>query len=113
MEVRAGRHIEYDQLEEQPTYRVHFWQLTPGWAPSLESHILTGATDVKEAVDWAEANTSGRPWELFAQLEIFRSLESDPESWWIRLFGSSPLKPDLPADPTSTALSFERITQSD
>lgn len=109
MEVGPGRHIEYDQLEEAPKYRVHFWHLRPGWAPSLDSHILTGAADVKEAVNWAEANNSGRPWELFAQLEVFRSLDSDPEMWWIRLYGSSPLEPDSTSDPASTALSFERL----
>ncbi len=113
MKVRAGRHIEYDQLEEKPTYRVHFWHIKSGWAPSLDSHILTGATDVREAVEWSESNSSGRPWELFALLEVFRSLGTDPESWWIQLCGTSPLKPDISPDPESTALSFERITSAE
>ena len=110
MEVRAGRHIEYDQLDERPTYRVHFWHLKPGWAPSLDSHILTGAADVNEAIDWADTNSSGRPWELFAQLEVYRALGLDPEMWWVQLYGTSPLKPDVSPEPGSTALSFERIT---
>jgi hypothetical protein len=113
MEVRPGRHIEYDQLEDEATYRVHFWHHTPGLAPNLESYILTGASDVKEAVDWAEMNSSERPWELFVQLEVFRSLGSDPETWWIRLYGTSPLTPDPATDLNSTALSFERITPSE
>ena len=112
MKVRPGSHIEYDQLEEEPKYRVHFWHLRPGLAPNLESHILTGA-DVKEAVGWAEANNSKRPWELFAQLEVLRSLDSDPESWWIRLYGTSPLGSDSSTDAASTTLSFERIKPSE
>lgn len=113
MEVRLGRHIEYDQLEEEPTYRVHFWHIRPGWGPNLDARILTGATDVKEAVTWAESNSAGRPWELFALLDVHRALGLDPESWWIQLCGTSPLKPDVSRDSESTALSFRRITPSD
>jgi hypothetical protein len=113
MDVRPGRHIEYDQLEEEPTYRVHFWHMKAGWAPSLDSHILAGANDVREAVEWAELNSAGRPWELFALLEVYRALGTDPENWWIQLCGTSPLKPDALRDPESTALSFERASPAE
>jgi hypothetical protein len=93
MDVCLGRHIEFDQLVDQLVYRVHFWSVTAGSAPNLEAHVLRGATDVREVVDWAERNSFGRPWELFALIEVLRSLEADPEDWWVRLSGRSPLEP--------------------
>ncbi|MEO8262323.1 MAG: hypothetical protein ABI566_07110 [Pseudolysinimonas sp.] len=113
MDVRAGRHIEYYELVEKPAYRVHFWHVATGLAANLDAHILTDAADVQEALDWAGANSEGRPWEMFALFERLPSLASNPESWWVRLHGTSPLVPDSPSKPQTNALSFEHTPPSD
>jgi hypothetical protein len=93
MDVYQGRHIEFDELVSNPVYRVHFWTIRAELGPSLDSFILEGAVDVQEAIDWATNNRENRPWELFARIDVHRSLSSEPEDWWIRLHGESPLVP--------------------
>ncbi|MGE3448363.1 MAG: hypothetical protein AB7H92_12380 [Microbacteriaceae bacterium] len=93
MDLKPGGHIEYAELVDAPVYRVHFWSITPGYAPALDAFLAFGAADVREVLDWVDAAREGRPVEIFALTSVSRSLDQDPEEWWVRLLGESPLTP--------------------
>lgn len=50
---------------EAPIYRVYF---TDGGG-ATDEYRLTGATDVREALEWGTANAAGRSFQLFVETE--------------------------------------------
>lgn len=79
---------------ERPTYRLHFWSAGPnpsrgGVAWASDEWRLTDARDVREVLDWAEAQGKGRRIELLAEvrqqrLGVVRLLGIDPTGVRIR-----------------------------
>ena len=84
------------------SYRVHFWVLVNGWAPQLESWTLTGARGIEEVQTWIDQHYLGRPFELFAAVDVTTGDGFGREPLWIRLSGESPLE----AEGSSEGLGF-------
>jgi hypothetical protein len=63
---------------ETPRYRVYFWTrmpLQPGIPADVSSYRsdeyeLTGASDVREALAWAEQNANGREYTFHAVVRV-------------------------------------------
>ena len=89
--------------EEATKYVVLFWQALGNLKPralnigvpySSAAFELTGARDVTEALDWANANAQGRTFTLYAVDE--RDVESGGPRRVVQLFGVNPMvKPRL------------------
>ena len=50
----------------RPRYRVYFWSADRGRSEEFE---LTGAADVREALDWAESQAQGRDFQLLVVVD--------------------------------------------
>lgn len=70
-------------------FRVHFWERPrPGYAWNLDAWLLDDVANVQEAMDWAAANSRGRPYELFVETTGDLS-----EVYLVRLDGVTPNNP--------------------
>ncbi|MGA1838840.1 hypothetical protein VD659_18125 [Herbiconiux sp. 11R-BC] len=77
---------------DAPNYRVNFWQRSGEGAWVLDAFVLTEVRDVSEALEWAEVQANGRPFELFAEGrdEPVGAFGTPRTSGLVRLFGENP-----------------------
>ena len=93
MESRSidPRYISWEQ--DNPVYRVYFWELrSDGFAPSSDEWQIIAATDVHEVIAWAEKERGERSYELFIE---HQDSEAGRTGWadgrgLIRLAGDNP-----------------------
>ncbi|GAA1118411.1 hypothetical protein GCM10009582_14580 [Arthrobacter flavus] len=93
MRIFTTVHAEPRDSVDHPTYRVNFWQQPqPDFGWNLEAFVVVDAGDVNEAIFWAEQNSRGRPYELFAEIsdENVEGTERPRQSGLIRLLGKDP-----------------------
>lgn len=81
---------------DAPTYRARIWSgpIRLGYAWAVDEYEITNASEVREAIAWAEAEAAGRPLEFF--VKWFESSLRAPDNeiiqvpWMMKLFGISP-----------------------
>jgi hypothetical protein len=81
MEIRPVDPRDASWEEEQPTYRVYFWEADG----ASSEHELVGATDVTEVLGWADENRGTRTYTAYlvgrdggGQLGLARLHGADP-----------------------------------
>ncbi|WP_130179262.1 hypothetical protein [Cryobacterium sp. SO1] len=97
METRPidPRDISWEQ--DDPAYRVYFWELySAGYAPSSDEWQVTHA-DVHEVITWAEKERGDRGYELFVEHQERR----EERTGWAHTLGLIRLAGENPADRTS------------
>lgn len=84
------------ELFETPTFRARIWSapIKVGYTWAVDEYEITDASDLNEAINWAEREADGRPLEFFVKCfdTVTAVLDSDEVSrpWMMKLFGTSP-----------------------
>lgn len=81
---------------DAPTYRARIWSgpIKPGYAWAVDEYEISNASEVREAIAWAETEAAGRPLEFF--VKWFETALRAPDYEIIqvprmmKLFGTSP-----------------------
>jgi len=104
MEARRSLGCSETERVVEPTYQVDFWERPkPGFAWNVDTWLLDGCKDVREAIGWAEANARGRRFQL---LVLFDAGEGSQQT--ILLLGDNPNDPDDRPREASAAWGFTR-----
>lgn len=86
-------HAEPRESVESPTYRVNFWERPrPEGAWNLDAWVLSDVKDITEVLGWVEANSRGRRFEVFAEMdeEPVGPIGEARAAGLVRLLGSDP-----------------------
>jgi hypothetical protein len=68
MRTRSVVDILESDRDERPCYRIDFWeQPAPGYAWNSDVWIVEEAEDVMAVIDWAEAHSEGRRFQLLVR----------------------------------------------
>ena len=102
MEARPidPRDIAWEQ--DNPAYRVYFWELSSdGFAPASDEWQITDAS-VHEVITWAEKERGDRNYELF----IEHQERNEGRTGWVDSLGLIRLSGENPTDQTSKTVTL-------
>lgn len=92
MRTHETVHSECSYVDDEPTYRVNFWEGDGTTAWKLQAFVLSDVDNVREALDWVKRHENGRPAELFVEMdnEEIHPFDTPRKTDLIRLYGANP-----------------------
>lgn len=92
MRTHETVHSDCSYQDDEPRYRVNFWEGDGVTAWKLQAFVLSDVGNVQEALEWVRMHENGRHAELFVEIdnEEIHPFDTPRKTDLIRLYGSDP-----------------------